>query len=115
MGEAVGTVASFIPEVGKPIQEAIHGVSKVAGVISDHIPAKLSKKLQKGMDVMNTANQVMGFIPRRRDFLEEEAFEQRDISEENYFEERDDITLEDREDFYFEADERDIYESYDLD
>jgi gas vesicle protein len=115
VGEAVGTVASFIPEVGKPIQQAIHGVSKVAGVISDHIHTKLSGKLQKGMDIMNKADQIMSYIPRRREFSEEEAFQQRDISETNYFEERDDIALENREESYFEGYERDIYEPYGLD
>jgi phage-related protein len=95
VGEAVGHVASFIPEIGKPIQQAIHGISKVAGVISDHIHAKLSDKLQKGMNVMNKADQVMSYMPRRRDLSEEEeAFQQRDISEAYYLEERDDIALE---------------------
>jgi len=116
VGEVVGKVAQFIPAIGKPIQQAIHGVSKVAGVISDHINVKLPGKLQKGMDVMNKANKIMDYIPRRRDFSEEEAFQQRDISEAYYFEERDDdVALENREESYFEADERDIYERYDLD
>ena len=115
VGEVVGHVASFIPAVGKPIQQAIHGVSKVAGVISDHIHAKLSNKLEKGMKIMNKADTVMGFIPR--DFSEEEAFEQRDISEgySSYFEERDDLALENREEYYFEAFGRESYEGYDLD
>ena len=108
----VGHVASFIPAIGKPIQQAIRGVSKAAGAISDHIRAKLSPKLEKGMKIMNKANKVMGFIPRRRD-LEEDAFQQRDIGEANYFEERDDISLENREESYFEANERDNYELYD--
>jgi len=114
----VGHVASFIPAIGKPIQQAIHGVSAVAGVVSDHIHAKLSAKLQKGMNVMNKADKVMSYIPRRRELSEEEAFQQRDISEANYYlEERDDydIALENREEFYFEAYERDIYERHDLD
>jgi len=66
------------------------------------------------MKVMNKANKVMEFIPR--EFSEEfEAFQERDISDE-YLEERDDIALENREDSYFEAYERDIYEEgYDLD
>jgi len=115
VGEVAGHVASFIPAIGKPVQQAIHGVSKVAGVISDHIHAKLSNKLEKGMKIMNKADTVMGFIPR--DFSEDEAFEQRDISEgySSYFEERDDPALENREESYFEAIERDIYEGYDLD
>jgi len=114
VGEVVGHVASFIPAIGKPIQQAIHGVSEVAGVVSDHIHAKLSSKLQKGMNVMNKADKVMSYIPMRRDFSEEDSFLQRDISE-AYFEERDDIALENREESYFEAIERDIYERYDLD
>jgi len=115
VGEVVGKVASFIPGIGKPIQQAIHGVSKVAGVISDHIHAKLSKKLEKGMKIMNKADQIMGYIPRRRELSEEEGFQQRDIGEAYYFEERGDNTLENREEFYFEAYKRDIYEHYDLD
>jgi len=115
VGEAIGTVASFIPEVGKPIQQAIHGISKVAGVVSDSIHAKLSSKLQKGMNIMNKATQIMGYIPRRRDLSEEEDFQQRDISDAYYFEERDDIALDNREESYFEAIERDIYKRYDLD
>jgi len=118
VGEVVGHVASFIPGIGKPIQQAIHGVSAVAGVVSDHIHAKLSAKLQKGMNVMNKADKVMSYIPRRRELSEEEAFQQRDISEANYYlEERDDydIALENREESYFEAYERDIYERHDLD
>ena len=87
VGEAVGHVASFIPEIGKPIQQAIHGVSKVAGVVSDHIKAKLSPKLQEGMKVMNKADDVMSYMPRRRDLSED--FQQRDIGEAYYLEERD--------------------------
>jgi hypothetical protein len=93
----VAKVAGFIPVIGKPLGRAIAGVSKVAGVISDHIHAKLSAKLEKGMNVMNKANKIMGYIPRRRDLSEEETFQQRDISE-AYFEERDDNALEIRED-----------------
>jgi hypothetical protein len=118
VGEVAGHIASFIPAIGKPIQAAIHGASAVAGVVSDHIHAKLSPKLQKGMKVMNKANKVMSYIPRRRELSEEEAFQQRDINEASYLEERDDydIALENREDdSYFEAYERDIYERYDLD
>ena len=117
VGEVVGHVASFIPAIGKPIQQAIHGVSEVAGVVSDHIHAKLSAKLQKGMNVMNKADKVMSYIPRRRELSEEEDFQQRDISEANHLEERDDYdtALENREESYFEAYERDIYERYDLD
>jgi len=117
VGEVVGHVASLIPAIGKPIQQAIHGVSEVAGFVSDHIKAKLSSKLEKGMNVMNKADKVMSYIPRRREFLEEDAFLQRDIGE-AYFEERDiddSFALENREESYFEVYERDIYEGYDLD
>ena len=113
VGEVVGHVASFIPGVGKGVQQAIHGVSKVAGVVSDHIHAKLSSKLEKGMKVMNKADKIMGYMPR--EFSEEEAFLERDISD-DYLEERDDIALENREEPYFEAYERDVYEEgYNLD
>jgi hypothetical protein len=113
VGNVVGHVASFIPGVGKPIQAAIKGATKVAGVISDHIHVNLGKKLEKGMNVMNKANKVMSYIPR--EFSEEQAFLERDISDAAYFEERDDIALENREESYFEAYERDIYEGHDLD
>lgn len=43
---------------------------------------------------------------------EEETFQQRDISE-AYFEEHDEVALENREESYFETNERDIYERYD--
>ena len=115
VGTVIGKVANFIPVIGKPLSKYIGGVSKVAGVISDHIHVKLSSKLQKGMNVMNKANKIMGYIPRRREFSEEEAFQQRDIGEAYHFEERDDIALENREESYFEAIERDIYERYNLD
>ena len=86
-------------------------------MVSDHIHAKLSAKLQKGMNVMNKADKVMSYIPRRRELSEEEDFQQRDISEANHLEERDDYdtALENREESYFEGYERDIYERYDLD
>ena len=117
VGTVVAKVAGFIPAIGKPIDRAIEGVAKVAGVISDHIHVKLPGNLEKGMNVMNKADQIMGYIPRRRDLSEEEeAFQQRDISEPYYLEERDDFALEDRDESYFEAIERDIYERYyDLD
>jgi len=62
VGEVVAKVASFIPEVGKPIEKAIDGISKVAGVVSDHIHAKLSTALQKGMKVMNKADKIMSYF-----------------------------------------------------
>jgi hypothetical protein len=93
VGMAIGDVASFIPDVGKPLQQAINGVSKVAGVVSDHIHAKLSAKLNKGMSVMNTANKIMSVV--RRDLSDEETFQQRDISDTYYSGEADwdDISL----------------------
>jgi hypothetical protein len=63
VGKVVGKVIGFIPGIGKPIDRAIEGISKVAGVISDHIHAKLGKKLQKGLNVMKKASQIMGYIP----------------------------------------------------
>jgi len=62
VGEVVAKVASFIPDVGKPLEKAIDGVSKVAGVISDHIHVKLSAKLQKGVNVMNKADKIMSYF-----------------------------------------------------
>ena len=111
-------VMSYIPR-RRDLSEEEATVSKVAGVIRAKLSSKqtkLSPKLEKGMDVMNKADQHIGYVPRRRDLSEEEAFEQRDISEAySSFEERDDIALENREESYFEANERDIYERYDLD
>jgi hypothetical protein len=116
VGEVVGKVAAFIPGIGKPIQQAIHGVTKVAGVVSDRIHVKLSRKLEKGMKVMEKADKIMDYIPRRREFSEEEGFEQRDIDEAYLFEERDDYELENRDELEESYYERDIiYERYDLD
>jgi hypothetical protein len=112
VGEVVGKVVGFIPGIGKPLDRAIEGVTKIAGVISDHIHVKLPANLEKGMKVMDKADKIMGYIPRRREFSEEEAFQQRDIGETYHFEERDDNALENRDESYFE---RDIYERYDLD
>ena len=107
VGTVIGKVAGFIPEIGKPIEKAIDGVSKAAGMISDKIHVKLGAKLDKGMKVMNTADKVMDYIPMRRD-LSDEAFEQRDHSDAYYFEEHDldHISLEHlhQEDFYFDDD-----------
>jgi len=108
VGDVVGKVVGFIPGL-KPLGKAIEGVSKVAGVISDHIHTHLSKALEKGMRVMEKANKILRFVPRRRDLSEEEAFQHQDISDAYYFEERDDITLENRGESYFEANERDVY------
>ena len=112
VGEVVGKVVGFIPGIGKPLDRAIEGVSKIAGVISDHIHVKLPPKLEKGMKVMEKADHIMGYIPRRREFSEEELLQQRDIGEKYHFEERDDIALESRDESYFE---RDFFERYDLD
>ena len=103
--QAASKVAGFIPGVGKPIGQALAGVSKAAGAISNKIHANLSPKLQKGMKVMRTANKVMGFIPTRRDLSESEDFQQRDIGDH-------DISLEYREESYFDAEVRDNYEQY---
>ena len=79
----------------------------------DHIHVNLGGHLDKGMKIVNKPVKVTGYVPR--EFSEEEAFQERDISDE-YLEERDDTALENREDSYFEAYERDIYEEgYDLD
>jgi len=104
VGEVVAKASSFIPDVGKPIEKAIDGVSKAAGVISDHIHAKLSAKLQKGMNVMNKADKIMSYF--RRDEVEEEDFQQREISDAYYFEElhSDDMSLEHHEGSYFDDD-----------
>ena len=113
--EVAGKVVGFIPGIGKPLGKVIEAEGKVAGFVSDHIHVKLPGKLQKGMNVMNKADKIIDYIPRRREFSEEEAYQQRDIGEAYHFEERDDIALENREESYFEANERDIYERYDLD
>jgi hypothetical protein len=88
---------------------AADGVSKVAGTISDKINAKLPGGLEKGVQFLEKADNIVDSIPRRRDFSEEEAFQQRDISEAYYFEGRDDNALEDREESYLDAYERDIF------
>jgi hypothetical protein len=79
---AASKVASFIPGVGKIISKGLEAESKLTGFISDKIHANLGKKLEKGMKVMNIADKVMKFIPRRRDLSEEEAgfFQQRDTN-----------------------------------
>jgi hypothetical protein len=107
VGNVVAKAASFIPDVGKPLEKAIGGVAKVYGAASDAIHAHISTKLQKGMKVMNTANKVMSYF--RRDLSDEELFQQRDNSDAHYFEEfeefdSDDISLEHlhQEEFYFD-------------
>ena len=116
--QSVGTVAakvlSVIPVVGKAVGKAVGGVAKLAGLASDKIHANLGKKLKKGMEVMNKANKIMGFIPRRRDLSEDEAVHRQEIGDGYCFEERDDIAfkLEHREEY---ADEQDFYAYYYLD
>jgi len=104
VGTVVAKVAGFIPEIGKPLEKAIGGVAKAAGMISDKIHVKLGAKLDKGMKIMNKADNIMEYVPIRRD-LSDQAFEQRDYSDAYYFEEHDsdDISL-DQEDFYFDND-----------
>jgi hypothetical protein len=90
IGMAAGKALSWIPGVGKPIDQAIDGVSKLAGLASDKIHAKLGKKLEKGMNIMGKADHAMEYIPRRRDLSEgSEAVQQLEIDEE-----RDEIALE---------------------
>ena len=69
------------------------------------------------MKVMKKADTIMGYIPRRREFSEEDAFQRGNISEAYHFEERerDDIASINREESYFGANRRDIYERYDSD
>jgi hypothetical protein len=43
----------FIPGVGKTVSTALNVESKVTGFASNAIHAKLSPKLQKGMNIMN--------------------------------------------------------------
>jgi hypothetical protein len=94
VGTAVAKVVSFIPDVGKPLERAIDGVAKGAGMISDKIHVKLPPKLQKTVNGMDKADKYMEYIPRRRDLSDEEAFQQRDISDKYYFEsDSDDISL----------------------
>ena len=102
VGKVIGKALEVIPGVGKTLERAVAGVSKIAGVISDHIHVKLGKKLEKGMKVMNKANKIMSFIPRRRDLSEVEAVQQLEIGDAYYSEEP---ALEHREESYFDADE----------
>ena len=99
---------SFIPGVGKPMDEALEGVSKVTGLVSDKIHAKLNPGLQKAVNGMNKADKIMGFVPRRRDLSEAEAFQQRDISEAYH----DVPQLEHREESYLDVEEWDSYDDY---
>ena len=84
--KVAGKVVGFISVIGKPLGKVIKAEGKVAGMISDHIHVKLPGNLQKGMNVMNKADKIMGYIPRRREFpfSEEDAFHQQDIGEAYY-------------------------------
>ena len=62
--QLAGTVAGFIPG-GKPIGKALQAESKVTGLISNKIHANLGKKLDKGVNVINKAQKVMGYMGRR--------------------------------------------------
>ena len=108
--KAVGKVVSFIPGVGKPIGQALEGVSKVTGLVSDKIHAKLSPGLQKAVNGMNKADKIMGFVPRRRDLSEAEveAFQQLDISGAYH----DVPQLEHREESYLDVEEWNSYDGY---
>lgn len=82
---AAAKVVGYIPGL-KGVGKAMEGAAKVTGFISDKIHANLGKKLEKGMNVMNKADKVMGYIPRRRDLSEEEGFQRRETY---HLEERD--------------------------
>jgi hypothetical protein len=75
VGTAVSKVVNLIPGFGRPFGKALEMAAKGAGALSDKIQVKLSAKLQKGINGMNKADKIMGYIPRRRD-LSDEAFEQ---------------------------------------
>jgi len=79
--EVAAKVVGFIPGIGKPIGKAMEGVSEVENFVSDKIHANLGSKLEKGMNVIDKAKKIMGYIPRRRDLSAEEGFWQRDISD----------------------------------
>ena len=114
MTKAASKVVGWIPGIGKPVGRALEGISKLENLASDKIHADLGKKLEKGMNVLNKADKVMGYIPRRRDLSEEEegVLQQRDINDGYYFEKRRDIPLTYREEHYFDVEERDIYQKY---
>jgi len=76
--EAASKVAGFIPGFGKPLGKVLEGVSKASNIISDKIHAHLNGKLEEGMEIMNKADKIMGYIPRRRDLSAEDGFQQWD-------------------------------------
>ena len=105
--QVAAKVAGFIPEIGTGVGKVLSGVSKAAGVVSDKIHANLGSKLEKGMNVMNKAQKVMGFIPTRRELSLDEDLDLlgRDIDSDGYY-------LERREEFYSDVDVRDTYDHY---
>lgn len=83
--EVIGKVAGFVPGL-KPLGKVAEGVAKVTDFASDKIPGgNLGGSLEKGMDVMNKAEEIMGYIPR--DLSEEEDFHWQ--RETDYLEDRD--------------------------
>ena len=60
-GEAVGKAAAFIPGVGLPVGEAMNEVSSVAGSISDRTNVQLPSKWQTGLNITNSADQIMNY------------------------------------------------------
>ena len=107
MTQVAAKVVGFIPEIGTGVGKVLSGVSKAAGVISDKIHANLGSKLEKGMNVMNKAQKVMGFIPTRRELSLDEDFNLlgRDVGSDGYY-------LEHREESYFDVEVRDTYDHY---
>ena len=80
----------------------------------NHIHAKISSKLQKKIiAAKNEAHDIVSLAKKRKE--EVSNFQKRGIDVAYHFEERDDISLENREEYYPEVYERDIYERYDLD
>ena len=73
--EAAGKVAGFFPGFGKVAGKILEGVSKGSNMLSDKIPAHLSGKMEAGMEFMNKADKIMGYIPRRRELSAEDGFQ----------------------------------------
>jgi len=66
VGEVVAKAASFIPDIGKPLEKAIDGVSKVAGVVSDHIHANLFSETTEGDEGYERSEQGYELFPKGR-------------------------------------------------
>lgn len=82
VGAVAGVAAKavgMIPGMGKIAGKALEGVSKAANIASDKIHVNLGSKLEKGMKIMDKAENVMKLIPTRRDLSEVEAFQRRGI------------------------------------